>query len=1121
MRRSIRPLLVAQFFGAFNDNAWKLLVIVLTGRILGGGEAAAQAQARDAFVVFTLPLILFSLPAAVLGDRLSKRTIIVAMKVLEVLLMATGAVLLAALPGHRLPLLLVLGGMGLQSALFAPAKYGIVPELVRNEQLSSANGLLSLWTMIAIIAGTACGAPMLTASGEHTWLAAVGFTLLGAVGLGAALRIPRVPAAGARESPLATIRGAWRAIRANRPLWLTVVGLTFFWAVVSLLGQNLLVYARAVLGLDEAYTGVPLAVYGLGLGAGSWLAGRLSKGQVETGLIPLGAFWLVVGSLLLGLLAPGLFVTLLLLGLLGIASGFVVVPLVSLLQWRAPADRRGAVIAVSAFFEFSGTLAGSLLGGWLADSGLSTPAIFVGAAALTAGGTIWALYLLPDTFLRLCIYLFTNTVYRLDVVGREHVPDEGGVLLTPNHVSFVDGLLVIGSLPRPVRFLVDEDQFNRPWLKPLLRLLGAIPISSGAGMRQILRALRDAGQYLDDGEVVCIFPEGQITRTGQMNPFRRGLERIVKGRSAPIVPVHLDRVWGSIFSFSGGRFVTKLPEGLPYPVTVSFGEPLAPGTPLPEVKQAVQALGAQAWPRREASRPPLHRSFIRAMRRRRWKLALADATRPRVSRLAALTGAIALARALRPHWKGEERAGVLLPPSVAGALVNVAALLGGRPVVNLNYTAGPAGMASAARQAGLTRVVTSRAFLEKAKLELPAGVAPVFVEDLRPGKAFAALLALLAPARWIERACGARRRTAVSDDATIIFSSGSTGEPKGVRLTHFNLDSNAEAVAQVFRPEPADRLLGILPLFHSFGTLSMWFALDHGMPIVFTPNPVDAPEVGRLVLRYRLTFLLGTPTFLGIYLRRCTPEQFGSLRLVMAGAERLPEELADAFEDRFGIRPIQGYGTTECSPVVAASIPPFRAPGFFQAGSKRGFVGPPIPGVTVRVVDPDTFETLPANTPGMLLVRGPNVMRGYLGHDDLTAQVMVDGWYVTGDIALVDEDGYIRITDRLSRFAKIGGEMVPHGAVEEALHKAHGEAGVFAVTSVPDPRKGEQLAVLHTTDEENIAAVLEKLAQQGLPNLYVPRRDHFVKVDAIPLLGTGKTDLRAVRKIAREALDAG
>lgn len=255
--------------------------------------------------------------------------------------------------------------------------------------------------------------------------------------------------------------------------------------------------------------------------------------------------------------------------------------------------------------------------------------------------------------------------------------------------------------------------------------------------------------------------------------------------------------------------------------------------------------------------------------------------------------------------------------------------------------------------------------------------------------------------------------------------------------------------------------------------------------------------------------------------RPCRPGQFGSLRIVVAGAEKLSPRLAEAFEDRFGIRLLEGYGTTECAPVIAASAPDFRTAGFFQSGSRRGFVGQPLPGVAVRVVDPDTYKRLPVNTPGMLLIKGPNVMQGYLGRDDLTARVMRDGWYVTGDIGLVDEDGLLKITDRLSRFSKIAGEMVPHGRVEEALHEAAGVAvQTFAVTAVPDEKKGERLAVLHTTDEARIPGLLEDLVKKGLPNLYIPRPAQFVKVDALPLLGTGKLNLREVKRVAAAALGA-
>ena len=471
----------------------------------------------------------------------------------------------------------------------------------------------------------------------------------------------------------------------------------------------------------------------------------------------------------------------------------------------------------------------------------------------------------------------------------------------------------------------------------------------------------------------------------------------------------------------------------------------------------------------------------------------------------------------------------MLPSSVAAVMVNLAASLSGRTSVNLNWTAGLSGLESAVRQAGLRTVVTSREFLQKAEVALPEGVTAVWLGEVAGGigttqRAVAVLLAALAPAWLIERMCGATRTPSVDDTVAIIFSSGSTGEPKGVCLSHFNIDANVEAVVQVFRLLPDDRILGILPLFHSFGYMAtLWLAANHGLGVAFHPNPLDGPAIGDLVSRYRLTFLIATPTFLQVYLRRCDPGQLGSLRVVLVGAERLPERLAAAFEDRFGIRPLEGYGATECSPAIAVSVPDFRGPDVFQAGSRRGFLGQAVPGVALRIVDPEalpqSLETLQAGKPGMLLVSGPNVMQGYLGRDDLTSEVIREGWYVTGDIAMVDDDGFVRITDRLSRFSKIGGEMVPHGRVEQALQEAAGiEYQGFAVTSVPDEKKGERLAVLHVVEPDDIPDLLKKVKESGLPNLFIPRAEAFIKVDALPMLGTGKLDLRALKEIANEAL---
>ncbi|MBL8728438.1 MAG: MFS transporter [Planctomycetes bacterium] len=1118
----MRGLLIAQFFGAFNDNAFKMLLVLLAIAAAGEqGESAKQTATTLATAVFTLPLMLFCLPAMALGDRVGKRSLVVWTKFAEVLLMLAGTVALWLAPDGWLPLV-VLAGMGAQSALFAPAKYGILPEILPHEQLSGANGRLEAASFLAIILGTVAGGLLLDACGARVWLAGALLTALAVVGLVASLSLPRVAPSGSAEPFGPTLAAAWRALRADRVLWLAMLGSVVFWGLASLLGQDVLIYGKQVLLLDDTCSGVPYALFAIGVGAGSLLAGRIADGKVETGLIPLGALGLAFGTGAMGLLVPGRVGTFVLMSLLGVASGFVVVPLNALLQWRAPAARRGAVIALVNGLSFAGILAGTFGCLLLANLGADVATILVVAAGLTLVATGWAIWLLPEALLRLFVILAAHSLYRVRVLGARHVPETGGALLVPNHVSFLDALFLLAATDRPIRFVVEQYWYERWYLKPFLRAMRAIPISGGGGPRVLLRALRDAGAALDAGELVCLFAEGEISRMGSTLPFRRGLQRIVKGRSARIVPVHLDRVYGGLLSARQGR-LQWWPTQVPCPVTVSFDHAVDNTTPPEAVRRRVELLAERAFRLRARELRPLHHAFVRRVRRAPWRAALADTQGRHLSRLGALAAAVVLARRLRVSWAGQQRVGILLPPSIAGALAGIAASLAGRVAVPLNYTVGAASFASSVRQASLRTVLTSRAFLERVPLQLPPDVELVLLEDVlanvgRGERLRAALSALVLPLGSLERACGAVRPVASTDTAVVIFSSGSTGEPKGIELTHTNVQANCDGVAQVIPLEHEDRLVGVLPLFHSFGNLALWYGLQQGAGIVFHPNPLDAAAVGDLVARHRATILLATPTFLQLYHRRCEPGQFGSLRVVLTGAEKLTETLADAFADRFGIRPVQGYGCTECAPVVAVSTPGYRAAGFYQAGSRRGSVGRPLPGVAVAIVDPETRRPLPAGEPGLVLVRGANVMRGYLGRDDLTAAALHEGSYVTGDIGRLDEDGFLFLTDRLSRFSKIGGEMVPHGTVEEHLQQCFGgEQRAFAVCGVPDPRKGERLMVLTTLDEPQRKAVLQQLTTRGLPALFVPRADQFVQVAALPLLGTGKLDLRRVKELCLEA----
>jgi acyl-[acyl-carrier-protein]-phospholipid O-acyltransferase/long-chain-fatty-acid--[acyl-carrier-protein] ligase len=307
-----------------------------------------------------------------------------------------------------------------------------------------------------------------------------------------------------------------------------------------------------------------------------------------------------------------------------------------------------------------------------------------------------------------------------------------------------------------------------------------------------------------------------------------------------------------------------------------------------------------------------------------------------------------------------------------------------------------------------------------------------------------------------------------------------------------------------------------LPFFHSFGfTATLLAPAVYGLGVVFHANPLEGKPIGELVRRYRLTYLMATPAFLQIYLRSCEPGDFGSLRFVLAGAEKLPEWLASAFEEKFGIRPVEGYGCTECAPVVSANTHDYRAAGVRQLGSRRGKIGHPLPGISVRVVEPETRVALGDGEAGLLFIRGPNVMQGYLNHPDKTAEVLREGWYETGDIAALDEDGFLQITDRLSRFSKIGGEMVPHVKIEERLHElARVQELTFAVTAVPDEKKGERLVVLHRLGETELAEVVRRLPQVDLPNLWIPKANQFFAVKDLPLLASGKLDLRKMREQA-------
>ena len=1113
-------LIATQFQGAFNDNGLKFFVIFL---ILGTNPTPEQKDLLVFYVgnLFAVPFLLFSMGGGFLADRFSKRTVAIGTKIFEILAMLFA--LYAFAHGSTRMAFAVIFLASTQAAFFGPSKYGLLPELLPSERLSWGNGILELTSFLAIIAGAVAGPFLAQKYHGHETYAGLIFAACTVAGLFTSFGISRVPAADParkfRWNIFSDLRKQHQLVGPDRTLWLAIVGNSYFWFLGALLQFVIVFYGREILHLDETRGGYLQAALAIGIGVGSYAAGLLSAGKIEYGLIPLGAVGMSAAALAISIHGLSFAQVILLLGALGFAGGFFAVPINALIQHRPDDDKKGGVIAYANWLSFVGVIAASAAySGFTHYLHVGLEWFFVWTAILTLAATVYVVWLLPDSLLRLLLWMLTHTLYRLDVEGRENVPARGGAMLAPNHVSMADAVLLLAALDRPVRFLMFKGSYEHPLVKPFAKILGVIPIASDQGPREMIHSLRRATQALQDGELVCIFPEGQMTRIGQLLPFRRGMERIIKGVDVPIIPVNLDGVWGSIFSFAGGRFLWKFPRHLPYPVRVTFGAPLPSTSTSQQARQAVQDLSAEGFARRKHLMKPLPRTLIRTVRRHPFRFAMADGQTPKLTFFAVLARTLFLARRLRKTWQGQDMVGILLPPSIPGALVNFAAMLMGKVPVNLNYTASNETLESCARQCNLKTVVTARAFLDRVHVQPPGET--VFIEDIAQNPRFServtAALATLLPVRLIEKFAGSQRKTQLDDTATIIFSSGSTGEPKGVVLTHYNVASNVEQLSQVFLLHPDDRIMGILPFFHSFGfTGTLCLPAATGIGVVFHPNPLDSRVIGVLVNKYAVTMLLATPTFLNAYARRVEPEQFGSLRFVMAGAEKLPERVAQAFEDRFGIRPMEGYGCTECSPAVTVNTMDFRAASFRQVGAKRGSIGHPLPGMTVKIVDPDSQERLGVNQPGLLLVRGPNIMQGYLNQPEKTAAVLHDGWYNTGDIAMVDDDGFLRVTDRLSRFSKIGGEMVPHIKVEDKLHELAGATEqTFVVTAVPDERKGERLMVLHTLPEEKLKPTVELLAKSELPALWRPRPDQFLHVEKLPYLGTGKLDLRKARELA-------
>jgi acyl-[acyl-carrier-protein]-phospholipid O-acyltransferase/long-chain-fatty-acid--[acyl-carrier-protein] ligase len=689
-----------------------------------------------------------------------------------------------------------------------------------------------------------------------------------------------------------------------------------------------------------------------------------------------------------------------------------------------------------------------------------------------------------------------------------------------NHLSYVDVVVLQLACPRPLRFLAYNGPGTGWFLSWIFKSAGVIVVAPD----NRLQWLRDSVKALEQGELVCVFPEGEISRTGQLMAIRNGYELVARKARVPVVPVAIDGLWGSVFSFAGNKYLWKSPRLMPTPVCVAFGKPIPfDRADAATAREALWELGTLAFDERPALRRHIGRETVRALARRPRSIALIDRTSGR--RVLTAAQLIAAAAVLSRHIRrtvAEKRVGIVLPPGAGAAIANLAVVCAGKVPVNFNFTAGRASVQSAIAESGVRTLLTADAFRERfSDFPWPERTVDFRSEMAAAGGKRAMIpwlaAAWLLPNQWVAGIMGLPHR-GDREEAALLFTSGSAGNPRGVVLSHRNLLANWAQISSLAILPDSAVMLGCLPMFHSFGfTFTLWYPFIRGCHLVTSPSALDTRALVDTIREEGITVLLGAPTFLRPILKRATSADMKSLELVVTGAEKLPEDLRRGFLERFHIGILEGYGLTETSPVASLNQPhpPITtATAAEQIGHKPGTVGRLLPGMAPRIIDPETGVDLPIGKTGILLLRGANIFSKYL--DEATpGECLRDGWFVTWDLARIDEDGFVVVEGRLARFSKMGGEMVPHGTIEQKIEESFlvepGDIPAVVVTGVPDEMKGEALVVVTTLDI-SAGGVREKLSAAGYPNLWIPRS--VVRVGAIPILGTGKLDIAGCKRLA-------
>jgi acyl-[acyl-carrier-protein]-phospholipid O-acyltransferase/long-chain-fatty-acid--[acyl-carrier-protein] ligase len=1118
--RRFAPLFWCQFFSAFGDNFLKTALVFLILFQVAGADSGVLITLAGATLI--APFFFLSGLGGELADRYDKALVARRLKFGEI---AVAALAVAGFAFHSIALLFVAVFLyGIIASLFGPIKYGILPDHLARAELPSGNALVEGGTFLAILLGTIVAGLAARDGGNpihFAWL-----MIVSSIASWIASRF--IPPSGEGAPDLAISRNIFAStgtlikyVRAEPRLWWGALVTSWFWLVGALVLSLLPPLVTFDIGGSEGVVTVFLTIFSVAVAIGSGLAAWLAHGRIIllptlVGAVLLGVFALDLGwtassfvhsPSVLGIAAyfaspQSIHIAIDLAGL-AIAGGLFIVPTFSAVQAWAGADHRARVVAAVNVLNAAFMVVGAIILAVLQKLGLGVPILFalIGVANLIVAVMIGRT--MPTSWLNDLLSIIFRAFFRLEVTGLENVAKAGAnAIIAMNHVSFLDAPVAMAILPKRPVFAIDIGISRQWWIQPFLpfvRTMALDPLKPMA-LRSIINAVKD-------GNMLVIFPEGRITLTGSLMKIYDGAAMIADKSDAMVVPVRIEGPERTIFSRLKSTQVRRrwFPQ-----IKVTILEPVKLNVN-PELKGRKRRLAAGAALYDVMSNLMFRtartdRTIIKAVIEAaeihggKW-LAIEDPTSGQLTYKRLLQATRILGAKLMPLAPEGHPIGVMLPTSNGGAVTVLALMSGGRVPAMINFTSGAANVLGACRAAQVDTILTAHTFVEKARLEkliaaIENKVRIVYLEDIRKTVSFADKLR---GALRAKRPLVARQP---DDWAVILFTSGTEGTPKGVVLSHRNVLANvAQAEARIdFGRE--DRLFMALPTFHSFGFMGgIVLPLISGVPTYLYPSPLHYRTVPELIYGMCATYLFGTDTFLAGYARMANPYDFRSLRCIVAGGEPIKESTRRVYLEKFGLRILEGYGVTETSPVVAFNTPMFN---------KFGTVGRLFPGMRARIEKVEGVD----EGAGRLWVNGPNVMLGYLRAEHPgVLEPPPEGWYDTGDIVSIDEQGYIAIKGRAKRFAKVGGEMISLAAVEMLAAELWPHYN-SAVLAVPDVRKGERLILVTDKHSATRADFQAYARSQHAHDLMSP--SEVIIVDKLPLLGSGKPDLVTLQKFVNE-----